>query len=56
MSGMMVLREMSVECSAKIAMTTLHSSFATMGLLSNHDLPRRHFSWRTHRASLLIMK
>jgi hypothetical protein len=26
MSGMMVLREMSVECSAKIAMTTLLST------------------------------
>jgi hypothetical protein len=39
----MVLREMSVECSAKIAMTTLHSTFATIGLLSKHDLARRHF-------------
>jgi hypothetical protein len=41
---MMVLREMSVECSAKIAMTTLHSAVVTMGLLPNHDLARRHFS------------
>jgi hypothetical protein len=44
MSGMMVLREMSVECSAKIAMTALHSGLVTMGLLPNHDLARRHFS------------
>jgi len=41
---MMVLREMTVECSAKIAMTTLHSGLMTMGLLPNHDLARRHFS------------
>jgi hypothetical protein len=41
---MMVLREMSVECSAKIAMTELRSGFAAMRLLSNHDLARRHFS------------
>jgi hypothetical protein len=53
---MMVLREMSVECSAKIAMTTLLSALATMGLLSNHDPARRHFSWTAHRANLLIMK
>jgi hypothetical protein len=56
MSGMMVLREMGVECSAKIAMTTLHSGLMTMGLLPNHDLTRRHFSWTVHRANLLIMK
>jgi hypothetical protein len=43
-SGMMVLREMSVECSAKIAMTVLYSAFVTVGLLPNHDLARRHFS------------
>jgi hypothetical protein len=30
---MMVLREMSVECSAKIAMTALPGASATMGLL-----------------------
>jgi hypothetical protein len=44
MSGMMVLREMSVECSAKIAMTALPNTFVTMGLLPNHDLARRHSS------------
>jgi hypothetical protein len=44
MSGMMVLREMSVECSAKIAMTALRSAFVAMRLLPNHDLARRHFS------------
>jgi hypothetical protein len=41
---MMVLREMSVECPAKIAMTALYSGLLTMGLLPNHDRARRHFS------------
>jgi hypothetical protein len=40
---MMVRHEIGVECSAKIAMTTLHSGFVTMGLLPNHDRPRRIF-------------
>jgi hypothetical protein len=40
---MMVLREMGVECSAKIAMTSLLGGAAAMGLLLNHDPPRRFF-------------
>jgi hypothetical protein len=52
---MMVLREISVECSAKIAMTALRGAFVTMGLLSNHDLAQRHFSWTARDAYLLIM-
>jgi hypothetical protein len=42
---MMVLREISVECPAKIAMTALRSRSGTMRLLPDHDLSRRHFSW-----------
>jgi hypothetical protein len=53
---MMVLREMSVECFAKIAMTTLHSGLMTMGLLPNHDVARRHFSWNARCTNLLIKK
>jgi hypothetical protein len=37
----MVLLYGSVECSAKIAMTPLHSARAAMGLLLDHDLARR---------------
>jgi hypothetical protein len=40
---MMVLRKMSVECSAKIAMTTLPGEVGAMCLLPNHDLRRRIF-------------
>jgi hypothetical protein len=40
---MMVLSGMPVECSAKIAMSALRSSAATMGLLPNHVLARRIF-------------
>jgi hypothetical protein len=43
MPGMMVLPFGSVECSAKIAMTTLLTRLATMGLLPDRDLPRRIF-------------
>jgi hypothetical protein len=53
---MMVLLEIGVECSAKIAMTTLRSGSNTMSLLPDHDLPRRHFSWRTHGTNFLILK
>src|ERR1700720_3571265 len=38
--GMMVLLAMSVECSAKITMTTLLAGSGTMCLLPNHDLER----------------
>src|SRR6266704_918061 len=37
---MMVLLRNSVECSAKIAMTTLHRGRGAMCLLPIHDLPR----------------
>jgi hypothetical protein len=37
---MMVVLFGSVECSAKIAMTTLLFAFAAMGLLSDRDLSR----------------
>jgi hypothetical protein len=37
---MMVMLWKSVECSAKIAMTTLHRGRETMYLLPIHDLPR----------------
>jgi hypothetical protein len=37
---MMVLLAVQVECSAKIAMTALHSRCKTMRLLPDHDLPR----------------
>jgi hypothetical protein len=37
---MLVLPDSTVECPAKIAMTTLRSSEATMDLLPNHRLPR----------------
>jgi hypothetical protein len=40
----MVLRKISVESSAKIAMTAPPNGFAAMPLLSNHDLPRSHCS------------
>jgi hypothetical protein len=40
---MMVLCEMGVECSAKIAMSALRSGSATMGLLPNLVLARRIF-------------
>jgi hypothetical protein len=40
---MMVLLGKSVECFAKIAMTALLSGPSAMGLLPNHDLPRRIF-------------
>jgi hypothetical protein len=40
---MMVWLEISVECSAKIAMSALRSGAATMGLLPNHVLARRIF-------------
>jgi hypothetical protein len=41
---MMVLREISVEGPAKIAMTTLLNSSAAMSLLPNRDLQRSHSS------------
>jgi hypothetical protein len=41
---MMMLLAKSVECSQKIAMTTLRHGPATIGLLPNHRLPRRVFS------------
>jgi hypothetical protein len=37
---MMVLREISVECSAKIAMTVLLNAFGAMRLLPDYDPPR----------------
>jgi hypothetical protein len=37
---MMVLLAISVECPAKIAMTTLLAGSGTMCLLLNHDLAR----------------
>jgi hypothetical protein len=37
---MMVLREISVECPAKIAMTALLNAFGTMRLLPDYDPPR----------------
>jgi hypothetical protein len=40
---MMVLRKISVECSAKIAMTALRGRPAAMGLLRNQVPPRRIF-------------
>jgi hypothetical protein len=40
---MMVRLEISVECSAQIAMTTLRDGSAAMGLLPNRDRPRRIF-------------
>jgi hypothetical protein len=40
---MIVLLFWSVECSAKIAMTTLPSPLTTMRLLPDRDLPRRIF-------------
>jgi len=39
----MVRLQRSVECFAKIAMTTLRGWLATMGLLPDRDLPRRIF-------------
>jgi hypothetical protein len=46
MSGMMVLHSAQVECSAKIAMTTLLGMAAAMGLLPNHIPPRLIFLGR----------
>jgi hypothetical protein len=43
-SGMMVLLEIGVECSAKIAMTPLLNRFAAMSLLLDRDVRRSHFS------------
>jgi hypothetical protein len=40
---MMVLPGTGVECSAKIAMTTLPGGSGAMGLLPKHHLPRRIF-------------
>jgi hypothetical protein len=37
---MMVLREISVECPAKIAMTALLNAFGAMRLLPDYDPPR----------------
>jgi len=47
---MMVLLSGSVECSAKIAMTTLLTTLAAIGLLPDLDLARRIFlcPGRTH--------
>jgi hypothetical protein len=42
----MVLLCKRVECSAKIAMTTLRGAFAAMGLLPNPDITRLIFLWR----------
>jgi hypothetical protein len=43
MSGMMVLPEERVECSAKIAMTALPSWLGATCLLPEHDWQRRIF-------------
>jgi hypothetical protein len=51
---MMVRLSKRVECSAKIAMTTLPEWFSTMGLLPKPDFPREHFSRPPRRAHLLI--
>jgi hypothetical protein len=53
---MMVRLAIAVECSAQIAMTTLHSAFETMGLLPNHDLRRLIFIDAPVVQILLILK
>jgi hypothetical protein len=53
---MMVRRRKGVECPAKIAMTTLRSRLAAMGLLPDRALPRRIFLERHSRANSLIKK
>jgi hypothetical protein len=51
---MMVMLWKSVECSAKIAMTTLHRGREAMCLLPIHDLPRLIFLDAREVTNLLI--
>jgi hypothetical protein len=53
---MMVLLWKGVECSAKIAMTTLHKGRAAMCLLPIHDLPRFILLDARDVTDLLILK
>jgi hypothetical protein len=53
---MMVTLWKSVECSAKIAMTTLQRGRAAMRLLPIHDLPRLIFLDDREVANLLILE
>jgi hypothetical protein len=53
---MMVLLRKSVECSAKIAMTTLHRGRGAMCLLPIHDPPRLIFLDARGVTDLLILK
>jgi hypothetical protein len=53
---MMVLLRKSVECSAKIAMTTLHRGRGAMCLLPIHDLPRLIFLDARDVTNLLILE
>jgi hypothetical protein len=53
---MMLLLAKGVECSQKIAMTTLRHGPATIGLLPDHRLPRRVFFPRPRRTTLSIAK
>jgi hypothetical protein len=53
---MMVTLWKSVECSAKIAMTTLQRGRAAMRLLPIHDLPRLIFLDDRDVANLLILE
>jgi hypothetical protein len=53
---MMVLLWKGVECSAKIAMTTLHGGRAAMCLLPIHDPPRLIFLDAREVTDLLILK
>ena len=46
----------SVECSAKIAMTTLHSGRETVCLLPIHDLPRLIFLDAREVTNLLVLE
>jgi hypothetical protein len=53
---MMVMLWKSVECSAKIAMTTLHRGREAMCLLPIHDLPRLIFLDARGVTNLLILE
>jgi hypothetical protein len=53
---MMVLLRKSVECSAKIAMTTLRRGRRAMCLLPIHDLPRLIFLDARDVTDLLILE
>jgi hypothetical protein len=53
---MMVMLWKSVECSAKIAMTTLHRGREAMCLLPIHDLPRLIFLDAREVTNLLILE